>query len=127
MFASERDYLKLQYARYFEQTRQKVEKNRASKKPKDLVERVEYYMSTRKYDEAIVACSQWIAAGPTPQEKANVVCRRGMAYLLKPDYEKAIVDFDEVLRLMEKPGDKEGIYLYRRLLTPAGTTRWTRR
>jgi tetratricopeptide (TPR) repeat protein len=114
-FASERDYLKLQYARHFEETRQKVEKNLASKKPKDLAERVEYYMSTRKYGEAVVACSQWIAAGTTRQEKANVVCRRGMAYLLKQDYEKAIVDFNEVLRLVEKPGDEEGVCLYRAL------------
>ena len=49
--------------------REKVEKNLASKKPKDLAERAEYYMSTRKYAAAIVACSQWIAAGPTRQKR----------------------------------------------------------
>ncbi len=111
-FASEREYLKPQYARHFEEMRQKAERNLASKKPKDLAERVEYYLSTRKYGEAIVACSQWIATGPTPQNKARVVCYRGMAYLLKQDYGKAIVDLTEAMRLADKPDDKEGVCLY---------------
>jgi len=106
-FASEREYLDHDAPRVLEEMRQSVEKNLASKKPKDLTERGYYYIMARKYDEAIATYTQWVAADPKPGERAGAVELRGITYLLKQDYDKAVVDLTEAMRLAEKL-DKKG-------------------
>jgi beta-lactamase regulating signal transducer with metallopeptidase domain/tetratricopeptide (TPR) repeat protein len=118
-FASETEYCRLVgMPQVIEEMRQRVEKKIASKKPEDLMERGEYYVFTRKYDEAIATFTQWLAADPKPEGRVTAAQYRGMTYLFKEDYDKAVVALTEALRLVEKLDMKDddraccAMYLY---------------
>ncbi len=75
--------------------RQRVEKNRSSTKPSDLVERGVYHLQTKRYEAAITAFSEALSSDPKPDD---ALFFRGMAYLSSnKDFAKAIADFTECL------------------------------
>lgn len=79
-----------------EDMRQRVEKNRSSKKPSDLVERGEYCLATNQGDAAIAALSEALALDPKVDD---ALLARGLAYLVHAqDFANAIADFTECLR-----------------------------
>jgi beta-lactamase regulating signal transducer with metallopeptidase domain/tetratricopeptide (TPR) repeat protein len=107
-FASETEYCRVVgMPQVIEEMRQRVEKKIASKKPEDLMERGEYYIFTRKYDEAIATFTQWLAADPKPEGRVTAAQYRGMTYLFKGDYDRAVVDLTEAMRLAEKHDNKD--------------------
>jgi tetratricopeptide (TPR) repeat protein len=86
----------------------RVQKNQASKLPKDLLDRGQYYFETKKYDEAAAVFSEVLAGAPEKQDRETALCARGMAYLLYlRQYDKAIADFTEMLRLAK--GEEDGV------------------
>ena len=107
-----------EYRRYAEKDEherlsRRVKANMASKKPKDLVDRGEYYMHTKDYDAAIAAFSQVISTVPETEEAGSALSGRGFVYLLyKPDYEKAAADFTELIRLASKEKDEDATMVY---------------
>ena len=97
-FASEAEYIRLVSApQALKEMRQRVEKKRASKDSEDFMERGEYYLWAGKYDEAVATYTQWLAADPKPKDKITAVQFRGMTYLFKEDYDKAVVDLTEAM------------------------------
>jgi tetratricopeptide (TPR) repeat protein len=52
-------------------------------------------------DEAIAACSRLLALKP---ENCDYYATRGGAYKAKGDYDRAIADYDQVIRLCQDPG-----------------------
>ena len=87
-------------ARLFEELRQRVEKNRASKKPIDLIERGEYEWQKENadYDAAVAAFSEVISVAPKTQEAEGALYSRAMVYVRKRDYDKVIADCTELMR-----------------------------
>ena len=103
---SEVEFSKYVRDRDLEEMQQKIEKNLASKQPIDLAERGYYYMRMGRYDEAVAAFSEGIAADPKTEEAASAVMCRGMTYLVKQNFDKAITDLTQAMHLMEKPDKK---------------------
>jgi WD40 repeat protein/tetratricopeptide (TPR) repeat protein len=110
-FATREEYDKYARGMELEEWRKQVEKKIASKKPVDLVQRGQYYVVTKKYDEAVAAFSEAIAVAPKMKHKLilEALGGRGTAYLLKQDSRKAIADFTETIRLAKEQNENDGM------------------
>ena len=89
----------------FEKLSQRVEKNRSSKKPADLVERGMYDLQTRKYDAAITEFSEAISLDP---KLDGALFWRGLACLCcKRDSARVVNDLTKCLHRESEPGDAD--------------------
>lgn len=100
----------------FERLSRRVQKNLASKKPADLVDRSQYYMQTKKYDEAVALCSEVITAAPKTADAENALVGRAYLYLFyQEDFGKAIADYTELLNLAKEGEDMAPTLCFRGL------------
>jgi tetratricopeptide (TPR) repeat protein len=95
------------------QMKRRVDKNRDSKKPKDLVERGEYAMYTKDFDAALAAFSEVVSTVPKSEEAVMALSGRGFVNLFyKRDFDKAAADFTEIIRLTSKEKDEDATMVY---------------
>jgi tetratricopeptide (TPR) repeat protein len=103
-FLSDREFEKYADQEYLDQLRRRVEKNLASNRSPDLMERGQYYLRTQQWDAAIAALSQDLSSNP---KNVNALVFRGMAYLFWKKHDNQVIA--DMTRCIEIEPEEEGV------------------